>query len=421
MSISAISSLITAIGGKAALPGLGEILSENGLPLDFAALLAGQIPSSGQTDPALLATEANPAGQQSATELLSGIIAQANTAKGNTMLPVDDKQSAGNPAIKDSAKDILATLSANPGQSSTAIAEPDSKKESDDKERKAEAKSDTIPTDPGMAAQYVIPQVTPPVQNPLPDSADRNKPGIPARTTKADNTEAAVKEGRPSLPEQTKPALSGATSTARPSIPATQASESQISPRSDTANAAILAGDSNAGNSGNTPAFASALAATTAAANTNAAAAQAPAVTSSLNSPNWSHDFGTRVVWLAKNDQQVAQININPPQLGPVQISISLNGDQASATFTSPHPAVRQAIQDSLPQLREMFSNAGISLGQANVGTQLPSQNREAPYQFGNEARSSGENAILSPDSHASSNPAITPIQRGRGLVDLFA
>jgi flagellar hook-length control protein FliK len=236
----------------------------------------------------------------------------------------------------------------------------------------------------------------------------------------ADGVEMSGKEGRAAL-DQKNSLPPGNTSTSSSSATlVAQNPELRIPPRSDNANAAILAGDSNPGNSGSTPAFATALAAT-GAANGTAAPTPPPAITSTINSPNWTQDFGSRVVWLAKNDQQVAQININPPQLGPIQITIYINGDQTSAAFASPHPEVRQAIQDSLPQLREMFSNAGISLGQANVGSQLPSQNRETPFQFGNEARSTGENAILSPDGHASSNPAGIPIQRGRGLVDLFA
>ncbi|NTV69439.1 MAG: hypothetical protein HGA71_04745 [Azonexaceae bacterium] len=416
MSIPAVSNLIAAIGGKAPLPGLGEMLTEKGLPLDFAALLAEQLPSPGQTTTASLAAEGLSANQQPETELLGEIIAQTSMAKDKATLTRDEKSLPSAPAIEGSAEDVLAALSASTSQPTTTIAEADRKKEESDKERKAGDNSDTTPTDPSLVAQYIVPMTTPPVQNRPQENVDRNKPETAPHMAKADSIGSSNKEGRPALPEQRGSLPSGNT-LAPPNT------ESRIPPRSDTANAAILAGESNPGNSSATPAFATALAAT-AASNGTAAATQAappPAVASSIHSPNWSHDFGSRVVWLAKNDQQVAQININPPQLGPIQITLSINGDQTSAAFASPHPEVRLAIQDSLPQLREMFSNAGISLGQANVGTQLPSQNRETPFQFGNEARSTGENAILSPDSHASSNPAGIPIQRGRGLVDLFA
>ncbi|MGB4065183.1 MAG: flagellar hook-length control protein FliK [Azonexus sp.] len=421
MSIPAISSSIAAIGGKTALPGQGEILAENSLPLDFAALLAAQTPSSGQPPPALLAGESVLAGQQSDTELLREIIAQTSMSMDKPMLPVDDRPLPSTTVIDGSAENVLAALSANPNLPATTITEPDHKIEDSEKERKLAANSDSIPMDPGLAAQYVVPMATPPVQNRPPESVNRNKPDTAPHMAKADGVDSADKDGRPALSEQRSALLSGNTQTATPpATPAAQNTESRIPPRSDTGNAAILAGDSNPGNSGSTPAFATALAAT-GAANGTAAPTPPPTITSTINSPTWTQDFGSRVVWLAKNDQQVAQININPPQLGPIQITLSINGDQTSAAFASPHPEVRQAIQDSLPQLREMFANAGISLGQANVGSQLPSQNRETPFQFGNEARSTGENAILSPDSHASSNPAGIPIQRGRGLVDLFA
>lgn len=144
-------------------------------------------------------------------------------------------------------------------------------------------------------------------------------------------------------------------------------------------------------------------------------------VASPLHSNAWSHDFSNKVIWLAKNDQTQAQININPPQLGPIQITLNLSGDQASAVFTSPHAEVRQAIENSLPQLKEMLSSAGINLGQADVGANLAQQQRETPGQSTNGNRLAIENAILPGDGNAGDTKTSTPLQRGKGLVDLFA
>lgn len=185
---------------------------------------------------------------------------------------------------------------------------------------------------------------------------------------------------------------------------------------------AIVAGEPPASESSTTP-FSGQLVTTT---NTVSQSQSAPETASTIRTPidhqQWGKEFGDRIVWLAKSDQQSAQISINPPQLGPVQITLNLNGDQASALFASPHAEVRQAIQDALPQLREMLSSAGISLGQANVGAQLPQQNRDPGTHFADTNRSSGENAILSPDNGALDGvTGISPIQRGLGLVDLFA
>jgi len=140
-----------------------------------------------------------------------------------------------------------------------------------------------------------------------------------------------------------------------------------------------------------------------------------------IHEPSWPQQFGEKIVWLARNDQQSAHININPPQLGPIQISLNLSGDQASVTFASPHPEVRQAIESAMPQLKEMLSTAGINLGQSNVGANMGQQNPENPFQSANGKHMASENAILPANEKAASTGNIPPLHRGRGLVDLFA
>lgn len=163
-----------------------------------------------------------------------------------------------------------------------------------------------------------------------------------------------------------------------------------------------------------------ATASPTATATNTAAATHAAEVRAHVSDVQWKHEFGDHIVWMAKNDTHNAQLTINPPQLGPVQISLNLNGDQASATFASPHQEVRQAIEDALPRLREMLASNGISLGDANVGAQLPQQ-RETAQQFAGESRSRSETAILTGDAQPAASGGTMALQRGRGLVDLFA
>ncbi|EKE18186.1 MAG: hypothetical protein ACD_10C00096G0001 [uncultured bacterium] len=143
---------------------------------------------------------------------------------------------------------------------------------------------------------------------------------------------------------------------------------------------------------------------------------------SHLRESTWTQEFGEKVVWLAKNDQQSARININPPELGPVQITLSLNGDQAKIAFSSPHAEVRQAIESAMPQLKEMLSSSGINLGQSNVGANLSQQTPDNPYQAANAKHLADENAILPANDRAAlSQSSSLVLQRGRGLVDLFA
>jgi flagellar hook-length control protein FliK len=135
----------------------------------------------------------------------------------------------------------------------------------------------------------------------------------------------------------------------------------------------------------------------------------------------WPQQFSEKIVWMAKNDQQTAQINISPPQLGPVQITLNLNGDNANVLFSSSHPEVRQIIESSLPQLREMLAATGISLGESSVGANMAQQNQNNPFTMANKNQSPPENAILPANEAVPTTSSGQLPKAGRGLVDLFA
>lgn len=82
--------------------------------------------------------------------------------------------------------------------------------------------------------------------------------------------------------------------------------------------------------------------------------------------PGWDQALSERVLWAANQKMQSAEIKLNPPQLGPIEVRIQMHQDQAQVSFTSQHAAVREALEAALPRLREMFSANGFELD-ANV------------------------------------------------------
>jgi len=87
-----------------------------------------------------------------------------------------------------------------------------------------------------------------------------------------------------------------------------------------------------------------------------------------MNQPKWGSELAQKVVWLTSQQNQVAEIHLNPAHLGPVEVMLTITQDQATAQFTSPHLAVREAIQEAIPKLREMMADNGIQLGNVMVG-----------------------------------------------------
>lgn len=139
-----------------------------------------------------------------------------------------------------------------------------------------------------------------------------------------------------------------------------------------------------------------------------------------VRSPDWSNDFSQKVVWLANNDKQTAQLTLNPPQLGPIEITLEINKDSTNALFAVTNPETRQAIESALPQLREAFASAGLELGQANVSADNPRQQQDARPE-GGAPRIAGSDGILPGESASDAQSLATPLRRGLGMVDTFA
>jgi len=87
-------------------------------------------------------------------------------------------------------------------------------------------------------------------------------------------------------------------------------------------------------------------------------------------SPAWGERLGEQILWMSKNGQQQVDLKLHPANLGPLSISLNLEGDKATLHFTVATQEVRQAIEEAMPRLREMMAAAGVSLGQTDVDEQ---------------------------------------------------
>ena len=89
-----------------------------------------------------------------------------------------------------------------------------------------------------------------------------------------------------------------------------------------------------------------------------------------LNQKNWGRTLGQQLNWMVNNQLQHAEIRVNPPDLGPIELRVSLQHNQTSVTFFCHEAAVREALETALPRLREMLDSQGITLNQAQVSDQ---------------------------------------------------
>ncbi|HSB96388.1 MAG TPA: flagellar hook-length control protein FliK, partial [Spongiibacteraceae bacterium] len=109
-----------------------------------------------------------------------------------------------------------------------------------------------------------------------------------------------------------------------------------------------------------------------------------------VGSSGWSDAVVDKVMWFSANQLSNAEIKLNPPDLGPLQVRISTQHDQASVVFSSPHAAVREALDQALPRLRDMLGGQGIQLSDASVGGQGAPRQQQQQQGGDNRAANSG-------------------------------
>lgn len=101
----------------------------------------------------------------------------------------------------------------------------------------------------------------------------------------------------------------------------------------------------------------------------------------------WDQAISQRVMMMVNNAQQSATISLNPPELGPLEIVISVNNEQADTTFLSDRKEVRQALQDGMDNLRTMMKESGIALGQTNIGARDQQQSQSQQSSLTHESK----------------------------------
>ncbi len=147
-------------------------------------------------------------------------------------------------------------------------------------------------------------------------------------------------------------------------------------------------------------------------------AAPTPSVTihASVDSSEFAQSLSDRVSWMVGNGLNGAKLQVNPPQLGPIELRISVNGDHAQVSMVTHSAVTRDALESSMPKLREMLGAQGF--GQVSVDiSQRSFQDRSAYSQPYAKTTSGAGAAAAAPVSAVAS---ATP-RSSLGVVDAYA
>ena len=86
-----------------------------------------------------------------------------------------------------------------------------------------------------------------------------------------------------------------------------------------------------------------------------------------IHKSDGQQQLGEKIRWMVNARNTMAEIRLDPPELGSMQVRVNVAGDAASVSFVVQSQQAKEALADAMPKLRDMLSQQGIELGDAQV------------------------------------------------------
>lgn len=133
----------------------------------------------------------------------------------------------------------------------------------------------------------------------------------------------------------------------------------------------------------------------------------------------WGDKLVGKLTWLTARNMSVAEIHLTPPDMGPMEVRVQVQHEQAHITVHSANPAVRDQLELHSHRLRDMLSEQGLSLDQFDVSD---SSQQQAGEDNTGDGDRDDEGAALA--GAGSDDQELTPESLDltwKGEVDIFA
>ena len=124
-----------------------------------------------------------------------------------------------------------------------------------------------------------------------------------------------------------------------------------------------------------------------------------------------------KIRWMMSARNMMAEIRLDPPELGSMQVRVNMSGDTASVNFVVQSQQARDALADATPRLRDMLAEQGIELGESFVQQQSSGQGETGENGDGQFA-GSGSQSVEEDDMQIVEQPVS---RESLGGIDYYA
>ncbi len=120
------------------------------------------------------------------------------------------------------------------------------------------------------------------------------------------------------------------------------------------------------------------LSTTGASSSSDAAPVPTVSVHADVDSADFPQGVADKVSLAVDNGWSSAKLSVNPPQLGPIELQIAVQGGHAQIAMSTHSAVTREALESSAPKLRDLLSSQGFTQVSVDI-SQRSFHERSAP------------------------------------------
>jgi flagellar hook-length control protein FliK len=128
-----------------------------------------------------------------------------------------------------------------------------------------------------------------------------------------------------------------------------------------------------------------------------------------------------RVSSMLSINNKEAEIRLDPPEMGSMQIRVRSDAEQAQINFVVQNQQAKEALEQSMPRLREMLAQQGLELGESTISYGQSGGENAEQNESGAGEQLAKNGAANSESDEPSNSPEQTSEQQTSSSIDYYA
>jgi flagellar hook-length control protein FliK len=137
-----------------------------------------------------------------------------------------------------------------------------------------------------------------------------------------------------------------------------------------------------------------------------------------LHSKNWQSSFTQKINWMRSGALERAEIQLDPKELGPLNIRVSQSNGELQITVQTSHSQTRELFELNQERLKEMLQEQGMNLSHFDV--QSEQQNAESDDSLSENGEQTSQLANKDVDVNEEQSKTSQTTQLSLGQLDFF-